>query len=66
MKLIHFISILFTGAFLFVACSKDSPDPDPEPPGDPCAGKTITVSASSTAVVACGCDNRGLRRGLGD
>lgn len=35
------------------SCSKSSPDPTP-PANDACAGRTITVSATSTAAGACG------------
>ena len=36
------------------SCSKSSPDPGNPPSNDPCAGKTIVVSAVPTAATGCG------------
>lgn len=48
------ITILLVSAN-FLSCSKDSPSPAPTPT-DPCAGKTVTVTAASTVA---NCTNNG-------
>lgn len=37
----------------FAACSKSDPSPAPPPAIDPCQGKTIVITATSTAAVPC-------------
>lgn len=39
--------------FTQLSCSKSSPDPTP-PSNDPCAGKTILITATATAATGCG------------
>ncbi len=43
---------LFVSAAYFISCSKES-NPAP-PPSDPCAGKTIVITATPTSSVPCG------------
>ena len=54
-SLICFAIIISLASANFMSCSKSSPSPAPGPV-DPCAGKTITVSASTTIA---NCSNNG-------
>lgn len=50
---------ILTAGMIFFACSKGGESPAPPPPGpppvvDPCAGLTISVSATSTEIDPCG------------
>ena len=54
-SLICFAIIIVLASANFVSCSKSGTTPPPPPP-DPCAGKTITVTAATTAA---NCTNNG-------
>ncbi len=58
-KKLRSINVLFLlmVVFYFISCSKKDATPTPPPPVDPCAGKVITVTATSTAAAPCGGNN---------
>ncbi len=47
------LSLAFFFIFNLISCSKSSPDPTP-PSTDPCAGKTILITATPTVATGCG------------